>query len=60
MRDPNRIDEVLETLSAYWKKHPDLRLGQIIVNVTGKSDPFYVEDETLLTKLQAQLNGPGN
>ena len=29
MRDPDRIDRILGFLRAYWKAHPDLRLGQI-------------------------------
>jgi hypothetical protein len=34
MRDPARIPKVLAALQAYWDKHPDLRLGQIIVNLS--------------------------
>lgn len=32
MRDPKRIDRVLELLAKYWHAAPDLRLGQIVVN----------------------------
>jgi len=31
-RDPQRIDDVLVALGAYWKANPDLRLCQIIGN----------------------------
>jgi len=49
MRDPDRITPLLIRLEAYWKKNPDLRLGQIIVNAEGTlNDIFYVEDEFLL------------
>lgn len=45
VRDPKRIERILTKLRRAWHMHPDLRLGQLIVNVTGKSDPFYVEDD---------------
>jgi hypothetical protein len=31
-RDPARIERILELLREAWKKHPDLRLCQIISN----------------------------
>jgi hypothetical protein len=34
MRDPSRIDEMLDVLGQVWKAHPDLRLGQL-VNTAG-------------------------
>lgn len=34
MRDPDRIDTVLNKLRTFWKANPDLRLGQIISNAT--------------------------
>ena len=36
-RDPDRIDFTLHVLGEYWRRHPDLRLGQIIGNngITG-------------------------
>lgn len=46
-RDPVRIGRILLLLGELWQKYPDWRLGQLIVNVTGKSDPFYVEDDDL-------------
>ena len=51
-RDPDRIPLVLAALERYWTKHPDLRLGQIVSNVSGKYDPFYLEDANLLTALE--------
>lgn len=52
MRDPNRIDIVLEELRKKWKANPDWRLCQLIVNATDRKDPFYVEDDVLLTNLK--------
>lgn len=51
MRDPDRIGNVLIELGVYWSRHPDLRLAQIIGNVTGSTDPYYFEDDELLTRL---------
>jgi len=34
MRDPKRIDRMLELLAKYWHAEPDLRLGQIVGNFT--------------------------
>ena len=53
MRDPKRIDEALKILGHYWKKYPDLRLGQLLCNVTedgleDNSKLYYVEDEYLM------------
>ena len=33
MRDKERIRPLLERLEKIWKEHPDLRLGQLILNV---------------------------
>ena len=35
MRDPKRIIRITSSLAAYWTKHPDLRLGQLIENIFG-------------------------
>jgi hypothetical protein len=50
MRDPRRIDPIIERLRAYWLANPDLRLGQIVVNATPSRDEtrtFYCEDHLL-------------
>ena len=44
MRDVNRIPDFLKTVEEVWRKYPDMRFGQVVVNVLGV-DPFYVEDE---------------
>jgi hypothetical protein len=46
MRDPKRIDNVLKELGGIWKQFPDLRLGQLIINVN--QDPYYIEDDELI------------
>ena len=57
MRDPKRIDEIIQVLWQLWKTYPDLRLGQIIVSATGKDDPFHVEDDVTLKGLCGMLGG---
>ena len=56
-RDPQRIDELLMELERIWKKHPDTRLGQLLVScVNGEADKlFYMEDEALLEKLRERF-----
>ena len=50
MRDPNRIDYYCDELANIWRKVPDWRLSQLIVNLMlaysnkHENDPFYVED----------------
>jgi len=50
MRDPARIDPTLEAIGEFWKKYPDLRLGQLIIILAqnARTDPFYVEDDKLV------------
>lgn len=59
MRDPKRIDKVLELLRAYWYTYPDLRLGQIIGNFIPPNsttrDPYYMEDDELAKYLADAL-----
>lgn len=51
-RAPQRMDEVLRMIKEIWEQYPDFRLGQLFVNVCGKKDLFYVEDEDLVKALQ--------
>lgn len=52
MRDPNRIDQLLARLKAIWERNPDLRLGQLILNVASDPVLYYVEDEELMTAME--------
>jgi hypothetical protein len=55
MRDPARIDRMIEMLWELWKAQPDLRLGQLLVNVIRPGEPcprvFYAEDTDTEAKL---------
>ena len=50
----------LKKLLDVWKSFPELRFGQLIVNVVDMSDPYYIADEVLFRYLEAfkarQLN----
>jgi hypothetical protein len=58
LRDPGRIDPAIEELREFWRRHPDWRLGQVVVNATRRSqeshqaDPFLIEDAPLLRGLR--------
>jgi len=56
-RDPARIDTILNVLREYWSKNPDLRLGQILENISSRSSKptFYLEDDILLDQLNSNL-----
>lgn len=49
MRDPKRIPRMAHKLLAIWNLQPDLRLGQLLVNMTQGGEPyiFHTEDQTL-------------
>ena len=41
-------EEVLRRLELVWKQFPAMRLGQLLVNVTGMNDVFYPEDYAIV------------
>lgn len=49
MRDPKRIDRIINKLSIVWQNQPDLRLNQLIESIIEynqyKGDIFYLEDD---------------
>lgn len=51
-RDKSRIPEVLSKVEEVWKQYPDLRLGQLLLNVCGQKDLFSIEDEGLVKCLE--------
>lgn len=52
MRDP-QIPKILKEVEKYWKKYPDLRLGQLLIDVMRISDDlFYIEDDKLIERLK--------
>lgn len=54
MRDPNRIDRILELLRKYWHEHPDLRLAQLVHNLDS-GNGYNQEDSDLEQILRREL-----
>ncbi len=53
MRNPDRIDKVLDIIREIWEKNPDLRLGQLLLNLVSDANILYwVEDEELIKGLK--------
>ena len=52
MRDAKRIDKILKIIAEVWKKNPDLRLGQLLLDAVNFSYLYYIEDEQLTEELQ--------
>ena len=57
MRDPKRIDIILQEIGAIWHKYPDMRLGQLIGNVLEGPSLYYVEDDSLVKALKDVYEG---
>ena len=62
VRDPARIKPILEYLENEWLKNPDLRLGQLFINliriksdVDSIGDLFLIEDEELFPEILEKL-----
>ncbi len=57
MRDPSRIDKVLNRIKNTWQQNPDLRLGQMLVAYADKENKnlFYIEDEDLAEVIEKGL-----
>ncbi len=53
MRDPARINRIVEKLQRAWCAHPDLRLGQLLHHLVNPCPEAYVEDDALEQKLDA-------
>lgn len=61
MRDPKRIPIILKQLEDLWMKHPDLRLGQLILNAFSlhqgvDSRVYYMEDEDFIREVEKAYN----
>lgn len=56
MRDINRIEPLLDLIESVWKRYPDLRLGQLILNVTQEDKLYYLEDTDLKMLLEERYN----
>lgn len=59
MRSPARIDPTLKMIEILWKRHPDMRLGQLLINLDGGQDNLWnlEEDELQLRAAIALADG---
>jgi hypothetical protein len=60
MRDPERIDRIINKLWLAWQEHPDWRFHQLLANVRADNpvdgrvlDLFYWEDDHFEARLDA-------
>jgi uncharacterized protein YihD (DUF1040 family) len=57
MRDPNRIEPILDALYQLWATNPDWRLTQLVVNAARTGVPcselYSLEDDVFLERLTA-------
>ena len=60
MRDIKRINKVLKRIETIWLQYPDLRLGQLLLNVARDPYLYYVEDEDLAQILEDFYTPKGN
>ena len=57
MRDPERIEPMVERIKEIWTKFPDLRLLQLLHNVLeGDRMAYYFEDDELFRRLGEKYN----
>ena len=63
MRNPDRIDDIVELLRQAWHLTPDWRLGQLVCNLArarGRYDSFFLDDFELKELLTKYLSDPEN
>ncbi len=50
MRDPQRIDKIIDKIREIWKQNPDIRFWQLLFAIgylESNEDPFMLEDDIL-------------
>ena len=53
MRDPKRIERLIDLIDVIWSKNPHLRFCQIIGNCYScQDDTYYIEDKDLEKRLK--------
>ena len=51
-RKRGRISPVIRKLEEVWREHPDLRLGQLLIDCAGDKDLFNLEDDELMEAME--------
>lgn len=57
MRDPKRVDRILEKIKKIWKRYPDLRLFQLLGNCLPTNGDHYYVDDDIIEKLLGEKYG---
>jgi hypothetical protein len=57
LRDPSRIPLIIMNLNYLWNRNPDLRLGQLVENLSTGTDTFNLEDDEMLDRIIAAIKG---
>jgi hypothetical protein len=60
MRNPERIPKILNEIEKIWQQYPDLRLGQLILNLEYRLPLYQIEDEELVAALKSLYGGVNN
>lgn len=64
MRDQHRIDEMVELLRALWKKFPEWRMTQLVLNAhsvaAAPEEAYFAEDDVLERGLRILFGGPSD
>lgn len=55
-RNPNRIDPICEALAERWKESPDLRLGQLVCNLTDPESTFGCPERYVMSRLDVEFD----
>jgi uncharacterized protein YihD (DUF1040 family) len=55
LRNPARIEVVSVVLRTLWAQTPDLRMGQLLLNLAGSDDLYNMEDDELLERAKKVL-----
>ena len=56
MRDPNRLDAFYDELKELHKRYcPDLRFGQLVIDIASTRDPYYWEEDRFMDEFKKFL-----
>lgn len=61
MRNPDRLDNFYDELCKIHKKYvPDWRFGQMMINIFGSEDIFYLEEDEVIERINRYFGGRVN
>lgn len=55
MRDKKRIKEFCNKLAELWEQVPDMRFFQLVTNIMGDKDFFYMEDDYAIAAIEQYI-----